>query len=229
MRKDFIFAASPSDGVMLTFEGTISNLLDYEYHQSTDNHTYYNNRPSSVAMEFSIDMKLGIVYERIPLSDFLVLDEPSRIYTEMNWKDLNQFVSSADGSHYLHYSEAHIEGYDKATFYSHRVEFGNGDSVRFPEVYGEAWGNGNDRYDLLYEYLNVQKLFSYKEHAYTVFNWNPAMSSPDLIRTGQEATGTLTLIGVEESTQPIPESTAVGLSHIGQIVLAGFKKKFRKE
>jgi hypothetical protein len=197
MKGDIPSEAPCSDSISLSFKGIIYNRLDYEYHQSTGSFTNYHNTSVAAPIEFKIDMQLGLVYEPAPPSDFLVLGEPSSLYTDMNWRDLNQTVISVDGPHYLHYSEAHTGGYDTDTFYTHRVEFGNDAPFWFPDVCGNAWGNGNERVDLLYDYLGVRDLFSYKEHAYTAINWAPALLSPHLVRIGQVATGTLTLRGIE--------------------------------
>lgn len=193
---------SPNHRAILIFGGTIVNLLKYEYHKSTDSFVYHSKSPPSRTIQFSLDMQLGVVYEPVPPSEFLVLDDPTPVYTEMNWKDLNLSINDENGSHYIHYSEAHTEGYGTNTFSAHQVEFGNEYSIWFLD---KAWGNANDRYDLLYEYLNKPDIFSYEEKAYTAFNWNPDATNSNLIRIGEVATGTLTLIDINESTQPLLE------------------------
>jgi len=217
--------ASANHSVVLTFRGTIVNLLKYEYHKSTDSYVYNNNTPPSVPLQFSIDMQLGTIYEPVPPSEFLVLEEPTPTYTEMNWKDLNLSISDDNGSHYLHYSEAHTEGYGTDSFCAHQVEFGNEYSVWFLD---KAWGNGNDRYDLVYDYLNKPDLFSYEEKAYTTFNWNPATSAPNLIQIGQVATGTLTLIDINKSTQPILDPLTEARADIDFVNLQGTGKRLAK-
>jgi hypothetical protein len=220
-----VFVSSPVDGVVLTFRGTIVNLLKYEYHKSTDSYVYHNNTPSSTPLLFSIDMQLGTVYEPVPPSEFLVLEEPSPTYTEMNWKDLNLSIGDDGDSHYLHYSEAHTEGYGTDTFCAHHVAFGNGYSLWFLD---EPWGNGNDRYDLLSDYINKPDLFTYEEKAYTSFNWNPAASAPNLIRIGQVATGTLTLVDITESTQPILDPLMESSADIALENLQGTGRRLSK-
>ena len=214
--------ASTAGGIRLTFDGIIKSLITYEYHKAKGGFVSYNRAHASMPMRFSTDMPLGIVYGPVKPSDFLVLDEPSPIYTEMNWKDLNHSVIGPDGSHYLHYSEAHTQGYNTDTFYSHRVEFSNGDMHWFMD---EAWGNGNDRYELLYDFLKLQNLFKYEEHAYTALNWNPSEHHPNLIRIGQVATGKLTLIAIDKSSQPNLEWNTVPFAGINLIALESMSKK----
>ncbi len=198
------------------------SLLKYEYHKATDSFVYSNKTPPARAIQFSIDMQLGVVYEPVPPSEFLVLDEPTPVYTEMNWKDLNLSINDESGSHFLHYSEAHTAGYGTNTFSAHQVEFGNEYSVWFLD---KAWGNANDRYDLLYEYLNKPDIFSYEEKAYTAFNWNPDARDSNLIRIGQVATGTLTLIDIHESAQPILKSGTESPLGLHLINLRGGKNR----
>ena len=164
-------------------------------------------------IKFTTCMILGLVFSPVTPSDFLVLDEPSPIYTEMNWKDLNHSINEKDGSHYLHFSEAHTEGYNTDTFYAHRVEFSNGDPFWF---LNDSWGNGNDRDGLLFDFLQKQELFSYKEHAYTAYNWNTLDSDLNLIRIGQIAAGELTLIAIDKSSRPALESCAAQFSNTTQ-------------
>jgi hypothetical protein len=203
--------ASLIGNIQLTFDGIITDLITYEYHKAKGGLISHNRAHASMPTRFSTDMTLGIIYSPIKPSDFLVLDEPSPGYTELNWKDFNHSVSSPAGSHYLHYSEAHTQGYHSDTFYSHRVEFSNGGMHWFLE---EAWGNGNDRYDLLYDFLNRQDLFRYEEHAYTALNWSPSEYHPNLIRIGQVATGNLTLIAIGKSSHPILESNTAPFAGI---------------
>jgi hypothetical protein len=212
----------PNHRVILTFGGTIVSVVKYEYHKITDSFIYSNKTPPSHAIQFSIDMQLGVVYEPVPPSEFLVLDEPTPVYTEMNWKDLNLSINDENGSHFLHYSEAHTEGYGTNTFSAHQVEFGNEYSVWFLD---KAWGNANDRYDLLYKYLNEADIFTYEEKAYTAFNWNPDATDSNLIRSGQVATGTLTLIDINESTRPVLKPATGFPLDIQFINLRGGKKR----
>jgi len=214
--------ASTAGGIRLTFDGTITSLITYEYHRSKGQFVSHNTSDESIPIQFTTDMLLGIVYGPVKPSDFLVLDEPSPIYAEMNWKDLNHSIIGTDGSHYLHYSEVHTHGYTTDTFNSHRVEFSNGDLLWF---LNEAWGNGNDRYELLYDFLNARDLFGYEEHAYTALNWSPRTCHPNLIRIGQVATGKLTLVAIDKSAQPILESTTVPLAGIDLIALESMSKK----
>jgi hypothetical protein len=223
--RGLVFVGSAVHGVVLTFRGTIVNLLKYEYHASTDSYVYRNNTSPSHPLQFSIDMQLGTIYEPVPPSEFLVLEEPSPSYSEMNWKDLNLSISDDNGSHYLHYSEAHTEGYGTDSFCAHQVEFGNGYSIWFLD---KAWGNANDRYNLLYDYIKKPDVFSYEEKAYTTFNWNPATSPPNLIRIGQVATGTLTLIDITRSTQPILDPLIQSPGDIDLVSLQGAGKRLAK-
>jgi hypothetical protein len=207
---------SPDEKVILTFKGTILNLFKYEYHKSTDTCVYNSKTALPVSIHFSIDMQLGMVYEPVPPSEFLVLDEPTPVYTEMNWKDLNLSIADGSGTHCLHYSEAHTEGYGTETYHAHQVEFGNEYSLWFLD---QAWGNANDRYDLLYEYLNRPDLFTYEEKAHTTLNWNPKTAAPNLIRIGEMATGTLTLIDIHRSDQRIVTTNPESPAHLDMIAV----------
>jgi hypothetical protein len=206
--------ACPDNRVILTFKGTILNLFKYEYHKSTDSCVYNSKTALPVRIHFSIDMQLGMVYEPVPPSEFLVLDEPTPVYTEMNWRDLNLSITDGNGSHCLHYSEAHTEGYGTETYHAHQIEFGNEYSLWFLD---QAWGNANDRYDLLYDYLNRPDVFTYEEKAHTTFNWDPQAAAPNLIRIGEIATGTLTLTDINKSTQPIVATSSQSPANINMI------------
>ncbi len=212
--------ACSDDRVILTFKGTILNLFKYEYHKSTDSCVYNSKTALPVPIHFSIDMQLGIVYEPVPPSEFLVLDEPTPVYTEMNWRDLNLSVTDGKGSHCLHYSEAHTEGYGTEAYHAHQIEFGNEYSLWFLD---QAWGNANERYDLLYDYLKKPDLFTYEEKAHTTFNWDPQNETPNLVRIGEIATGTLTLIDINKSAQSIaaagsPPSATMSMIPPGEAV-----------
>jgi len=179
----------------------------------------YNSKTAlPVSIHFTIDMQLGTVYEPVPPSEFLVLDEPTPVYSEMNWKDLNLSITDGKGVHCLHYSEAHTEGYGTDTYYAHQIEFGNEYSLWFLD---QAWGNANDRYDLLYDYLHKPDLFTYEEKAHTTLNWNPKTAAPNLMRIGEIATGTLTLIDINKSTQPILASASECRVNTDMIMLGG--------
>jgi hypothetical protein len=213
------------DRIVLTFKGTILNLFKYEYHKSSDSCVYNSKTALPVPIHFTIDMQLGIVYEPVPPSEFLVLDEPTPVYTEMNWKDLNLSITDGKGGHCLHYSEAHTEGYGTDTYHAHQIEFGNEYSLWFLD---QAWGNANDRYDLLYDYLNKPDLFTYEEKAHTTLNWNPNIAAPNLMRMGEMATGTLTLIDINKSTQPIVAVASESPVNIDMITIGGATRSLSK-
>ena len=217
--------ACPDDRVTLTFKGTILNLFKYEYHKSSDSCVYNSKTALPVPIHFTIDMQLGMVYEPVPPSEFLVLDEPTPVYTEMNWKDLNLSITDGNGARCLHYSEAHTEGYGTDSYHAHQIEFGNEYSLWFLD---QAWGNANDRYDLLYDYLNKPDLFTYEEKAHTTLNWNPKTAAPNLIRIGEIATGTLTLIDINKSTQPIVATASESPVNIDMITLGGTTRSLSK-
>jgi hypothetical protein len=217
--------ACPDDRLILTFKGIILNLFKYEYHKSSDSCVYNSKTALPVPIHFTIDMELGMVYEPVPPSEFLVLDEPTPVYTEMNWKDLNLSITDGNGAHCLHYSEAHTEGYGTDTYHAHQIEFGNEYSLWFLD---QAWGNANDRYDLLYDYLNRPDLFTYEEKAHTTLNWNPKTAAPNLIRIGEIATGTLTLIDINKSTQPVVATASETPVNISMITIGTTSRSLSK-